>query len=104
MWMGRVMGGDGEFSRKFPGYFLKISGNFREISGIFPSRSGVDPKTEIDIIQREIKIFTNRFKENDPTIMLDPPAKYLQNVNLDQIHGLLPTTFIYIICVILYVD
>ena len=54
----------------------------------------MDPKTKIDIIQREIKIFTIRFKENDPTIMLDPPAKYLQNVNLDQIHGLLPTTFI----------
>ena len=36
--MGRVMGGDGEFSRKFPGYFLKISGNFRDIS--FKVRGG----------------------------------------------------------------
>ena len=40
-----------EFSEKFPG-------NLREISGKFPGKCVVIRKREIDLVNREIKIFT----------------------------------------------
>ena len=51
-------------------------------------------KSDTSIVKRKIKIFINGLQENDPEIMPDPPAKYLENDKCDQINRIFPTTFI----------
>ena len=57
-----------EFSEKF-------SGKFREIYGKFPGKCVVIRKREIDLVNREIKIFTKFLEENNPETIPDPPVE-----------------------------
>ena len=82
------MGGQ-EFSENFP---VK----FGEISGKFPVKYRVIRKREIDLVNREIKIFTKFLQKNNPQIMLSSPVKYIRNDNFDQNVNLLPTGFVYV--------
>ena len=79
------MGGQ-EFSENF-------TGKFGEISGKFPVKYWVIRKREIDLVNREIKIFTKFLQKNNPQIMLSSPVKYLRNNNFYLIVILFPITF-----------
>ena len=63
------------------GIFLEISekfsGNFREISG----KCVMIRKREIDLVNREIKIFTKGLQKNNPGIKLSSSIKYLRKCN-----------------------
>ena len=73
--------GVGEFSWEFWGNFLENSGIFRLV-----------PRTKIDILNRQIKIFTVGLKENNSEIMLNPPAQYLRKFNFHVFTQVLPNT------------
>ena len=75
-----------EFSEKFPR-------NFREISGKFPGKCVVIRKREIDLVNREIKIFTKFLQKNNPETMSDSPVECLRNMIFNLIVILFPTTF-----------
>ena len=84
-WVRGVGGGVGifrEISEKF-------SGNFREISG----KCVVIRKREIEIVKRQNNILMKGLCENNPTIMLNPPVKYLRKCNFSQIARFFPTPF-----------
>ena len=63
--------------------------------GIFLGISGWSrvPRTKIDILNRQIKIFTVGLKENNSEIMLNPPAQYLRKFNFHAFTQVLPNTF-----------
>ena len=67
------MGGQ-EFSGKF-------SEKFGEISGKFPVKYRVIRKREIDLVNREIKIFTKFLQKNNPQIMLSSPVNHYSTDN-----------------------
>lgn len=73
------------------------AGNFRYISGKFPVKCVVIRKREIDLVNREIKIFTKFLQKNNPQIMLSSPVKYLRKYNFYPIQRFFPIVFIYII-------
>ena len=79
-------------SRNFPRNFRKISG---KISGKFPVKCKVIRKREIEIVKRQNNILMKGLWENNPTIMLNSPVKYLRDVNFHPIMHLFPTDFIY---------
>ena len=81
--------GDQEFSEKF----LR---NFRKISGKFPVKCVVIRKREIEIVKRQNNILMKGLYENNSTIMLNPPVKYLRKCNFSQIARLFPTPFMYV--------
>ena len=67
-----------------------------EISWIildFPGIFRLVPRTKIDILNRQIKIFTVGLKENNSEIMLNPPAQYLRKFNFHAFAQVLPNTF-----------
>ena len=66
-WVRGVGGGAGisrEFSVKFSKFF-----------GKFPGKCVMIRKREIDLVNREIKIFTKFLKENNLETMPDPPVE-----------------------------
>ena len=54
----------------------EFSLEFLEISWIILE---LVPRTKIDILNRQIKIFTVGLKKNNPEIMLNPPAQLGKN-------------------------
>ena len=76
-----------EFSEKFP---VK----FRKIFGKFPGKCVVIRKREIDLVNREIKIFQKFLEENTSETMPDPPVTQLRNGKFRQIYRVFPTPFI----------
>ena len=85
-WVRGVGGGTGIF-REFSENF---SGNFRKIFG----KCVMIRKREIDLVNREIKIFTKGLQKNNPGIKLSSPIKYLRKCNFGQIARFFPTPFI----------
>ena len=62
------MGGGAGIFREFPE-------NFRKFFGKFPGKCVMIRKREIDLVNREIKIFTKFLKENNLETMPDPPVE-----------------------------
>ena len=52
-------------------------------------------KREIEIVKRQNNILMKGLCENNPTIMLNPPVKYLRKYNFCQIERFFTTPFIY---------
>ena len=52
-------------------------------------------KREIDLVNREIKIFQKFLEENTSETMPDPPVTQLRNGKFRQIYRVFPTPFIY---------
>ena len=77
----------------FLGIFGKFPGKFWNFPGIFR----LVPRTKIDILNRQIKIFTVGLKENNSEIMLNPPAQYLRKFNFHAFAQVLPNTFTYLV-------
>ena len=93
--VGGGWGGDeensGENSGKFPENFRNFSGNFPEFSAELKDIQ----ISKIDIVKRQINIFTIRLHKNNPEIMLDPSVQYLRKSNFCRIMCLFPSPFIY---------
>ena len=88
MWGDNGGGGHGAWVRDMNGGVGIFPRNFREFSGKFPKFSGKFPvnfrgfrKRENDIVKRENKFLTCGLRENNPTIMPDPPVEHLKNYN-----------------------
>jgi len=82
---GGVGGGGWGIFGKFPGKFWNFTGIFRLV-----------PRTKIEVLKRQIKIFTVGLKENNPEIMLNPPAQYLRKCNFHVFYPsirIFPNTF-----------
>ena len=63
------------------------------------------PGTKMDMLRRQMKNFTIRFKEYNPEIMLNPPAQYLRKYNFHASHLLLAMNaviFFFIRCLLLF--
>ena len=76
-----------EFWGIFLGNFGKFPGKFWNFPGIFR----LVPRTKIDILNRQIKIFTVGLKENNSEIILNPPDQYLRKFNFHSFTQVLPT-------------